>query len=93
MKYSTNFVKKGNTHGISEGDVLTITVEGANFLSGGIYQKGSPMISFQTEPGDNSVDVLVKRKGTSIKGKSVLKVRAYDEAWRGQGWNDTFEIF
>ena len=44
MKYSTNFVKKGSTHGISEGDVLTITVEGANFLSGGIYQKGAPMI-------------------------------------------------
>lgn len=93
MKYITNFVKHGSTHGIAEGEVLNITVDGAHFFSGGIYKNGFPVIAFQTVPGDNEVDVVVKRKGQVLKGKYTLKVRAYDEKWRGAGWDDTFEIF
>ena len=93
MKFSTNFVKHGSTHGISEGSVLNVKVDGAHFISGGIYQNGFPVVIFQTQPGDSEADIIVKRKDKSLKGTAVLKVRAYDDSWKGSGWNDTFEIF
>lgn len=93
MKYSASFVKTSKGNGIKEGSVLTIKVDGAHFFSGAVYQKGFPVIAFQTLPGDNDAEVLIKRKNLSLKGKAVLKVRAYDIDWRGAGWNDEFEIF
>jgi len=92
MKYIANFIKGKNGNVAREGTVLTIKVEGAHFLSGAIYQKGSPIIAFQTEAGDDTVDVLLKRKDKSIKGRAKLKVRAYDTYWRGAGWDDEFDI-
>ncbi len=92
MKYSASFSTSGKGNSIKEGDILKIKVDGAYFFSGGIYQKGFPVIAFQTVPGDNDAEILVKRKGLSLRGKAVLKVRAYDEKWRGSGWNDEFEI-
>lgn len=93
MKYNVNFVKTRDGNGIKEGSVMSIKIDGAYFFSGGIYQKGFPVIAFQTLPGDNDAEILVKRKDRSLKGKAVLKVRAYDERWRGAGWNDEFVIF
>jgi hypothetical protein len=93
MKYNTNFVKTKQGNGIKEGSVLQIKIDGAHFFSGAIYQNNFPVIAFQTIPGDNDTEILVKRKDKSLKGKAVLKVRAYDSQWRGAGWNDEFVIF
>lgn len=92
MKYSTNFKKHKNGNAADEGTVLTIKVEGAYFISGGVYQCGVALLAFQTEAGDDTVDIILKRKGRSIKGKATLKVRAFDSQWRGAGWNDEFTI-
>jgi len=92
MKYLATFIKGKEGNAAREGSVLTVQVEGAHFISGAVYQKGSPIIAFQTEAGDDSVDILLKRKNRSIKGRAMLKVRAYDSCWRGAGWNDEFDI-
>jgi len=92
VKYSANFITSKQGNAAKEGSVLTIRVDGAHFISGGIYQNGFPVIAFQTQAGDNDVDVILRRKDKSLKGKATLKVRAYDSAWRGAGWNDEFEI-
>lgn len=94
MKYNVNFVQsKTDGNSIKEGSVMNIKIDGAYFFSGGIYQNGFPVIIFQTLAGDNEADVLVKVKGRAIKGKAILKVRAFDKDWRGAGWNDEFYIF
>jgi hypothetical protein len=93
MKYSASFTKTAKGNGVKEGSVLSIKVDGSNFFNGGIYQKGFPMLTFQSVPGDIDCEILVKRKGLSLKGKATLKVRAFDSQWRGAGWNDEFEIF
>lgn len=94
MKYITNFVKTpSNGNGIREGSVLNVKIDGAYFFSGAVYQNGFPVITFQTIPGDNDTEIFLKVKGRSIKGKSILKVRAYDKDWRGAGWDDEFVIF
>lgn len=94
MKYNTNFVTAhSGGNGIQEGKILNIKIDGAHFFSGAIYQNGFPVIAFQTIPGDNDADILVKVKGRSIKGKATLKVRAFDKDWRGAGWDDDFVIF
>jgi hypothetical protein len=92
MKYSASFITSKQGNAAKEGTTLRIRVDGAHFISGGIYQNGSPVIAFQTEAGDNDVEVLLKRKDRSLKGKATLKVRAFDSTWRGAGWNDEFEI-
>jgi len=92
MKYSANFVKTKNGNASKEGSVLTVRVEGAHFLNGAVYQNGAPIIVFQTEAGDSDVDILLKLKNRSIKGKAKLKVRAFDSQWRGFGWDDEFDI-
>ena len=92
MKYSASFIKSNSGNAAKEGTILAIRVDGAHFFSGAIYQDGFPIIAFQTQPGSNEADVLLKRKDKSIKGKAILKVRAYDSTWRGAGWNDEFQI-
>ncbi|MFM7796011.1 MAG: hypothetical protein ACKO7N_04535 [Candidatus Nitrosotenuis sp.] len=92
MKYSANFIKGKDGNAAKEGSVLSVRVDGAHFFSGAIYQNGSPIIAFQTQPGDNDAEILLKRKDKSIRGKAILKVRAYDSQWRGAGWNDEFNI-
>lgn len=92
MKYSASFLKGKNGNAAKEGSILSVRVDGAHFLSGAVYQNGSPIIAFQTEAGDNTVDIILKRKDRSIKGKAKLKIRAYDTFWRGAGWDDEFDI-
>ena len=92
MKYSANFITSNNGNAAREGSVLSVRVDGAHFFSGAVYQNGFPIIAFQTEAGSNEVDIFLKRKDKSIKGKAILKVRAYDSTWRGAGWNDEFQI-
>jgi len=92
MKYSANFITTKQGNAVKEGTILKIRVDGAHFITGGIYQCGFPVITFQTEAGDNDVEVLLKRKDRSFRGKATLKVRAFDSTWRGAGWNDEFEI-
>ena len=93
MKYNANFVKTKDGNGAKEGSILNIRIDGAHFFSGAVYQNGFPVLAFQTLAGDNDYDLILKRKDKSIKGKAVLKVRAYDKEWRGAGWNDEFIIF
>jgi len=92
MKYSASFIKGKDGNAAKEGSVLSIRVDGSHFFSGAVYQNGFPVIVFQTQTGDNEVDVFLKRKDRSIKGRATLKVRAYDSQWRGAGWNDEFDI-
>jgi len=92
MKYSANFVKTKKGNAIKENSVLSVKVDGAYFFSGGIYQNNFPIIIFQTPTNTNTHDILLKVANKSIKGKAVLKVRAYDKNWRGYGVNDEFII-
>lgn len=92
MKYSVNWIQTKNGNAAEEGSILKIKIGGAYFFSGAIYQNGFPVIPFQTLPGDDNIEVLIKRKGISLKGQATLKVRAFDKNWRGSGWNDDFDI-
>lgn len=92
MKYTASWIKTRDGNAIKEGSVLRVKVEGAHFFSGAVYQNGFPVIAFQTLPGDNDDEILIKRKDRSLKGKAILKVRAYDKLWKGSGWDDEFLI-
>lgn len=92
MKYAVSFFQGKDGNSVAEGSTLDIKIDGAYFFSGGIYKNGFPVIAFQTIPGDNTMEVVVKRKGISLKGKATLKIKAFDEKWRGSGWSDDFII-
>ena len=92
MKYIVGFERGPNGNQIKEKSILSVKIEGAHFFSGAVYKKGSPVIAFQTIPGDDYEEVVVHRKGMSLRGKAELRIRAFDRSWRGQGWDDEFEI-
>lgn len=92
MKYAANFKKGNKGNFISEGDILSINIDGAYFFSGGIYKDGFPVLAFQTKPGDKKLDLRIKRDGLSLKGNATLKIKAFDKEWKGEGWSDDFII-
>lgn len=92
MKYNVNFEQTKNGNSIKENSIMKIKIDGAHFISGGIYQNNFPVVMFQTQAGDNDAELLVRRKDKSLKGKAVLKIKAFDSEWREFGWTDEFLI-
>jgi len=90
MKIRVNWIKTPQGNGIEEGSTLTITADGADHISGGIYKKGFPVLAIFGK--GSKASIKVKRLGISLKGPAVLKVRAYDKYYRGSGIDDAFEI-
>ena len=102
--YNTNFVKSQTGNVIKSLDTLTVTVEGADHVSGGIYKDNLPIqIDFGFKDPDTGnaqlefklakraiVDGIWRTVGLA-PGKYLLKTRAYI-AGRGQGWEDLFDI-
>ena len=77
-------------NGIREGDTLRISAAGAHHISGGIYKNGFPVLAIFGNGATASIKVL--RKGKSLKGTCILKVRAFDKTYRGFGIDDTFTV-
>lgn len=92
MKYQVSFTKSKTGNSAKEGQPLTITVTGAQFIVYGVYKNGFPVLVGQTNLGDDSDTFLLKRKGIILKGEAVLKVTAYDSSWQRFGWKDSFSI-
>ena len=90
MKITCNWVKTPDGNAIKEGNILKISAPGAHHISGGIYKNGLPIIALFGMGSQASGKVA--RKNKSLKGKALLKVRAYDESYRGFGIDDIFEI-
>ena len=90
MKFIMNCIKTTSGNGIAEGDTLRINAKGASHISGAIYRKGFPVLAI-FGMGENA-KILVKRKGMSLKGQCVLKLRAFDSKHRGFGIDDAFSI-
>ena len=90
MKILVNWIKTPMGNGIREGSTLTITATGASHISGGIYKNGSPVLAIFGYGGKASIKVA--RKGKSLKGNCILKVRAYDQKYRGFGIDDIFVV-
>ena len=51
MKYSASFITSKQGNAAKEGTTLRIRVDGAHFISGGIYQNGSPVILSKQKQG------------------------------------------
>ena len=75
---------------IKEGDILRVSAPGAGHISGGIYKNGFPVLAIFGMGSNASIKVL--RKGKSLKGKCILKIRAFDKTYRGFGIDDIFTV-
>lgn len=75
---------------IREGDTLRVSAPGASHISGGIYRNGSPVLAIFGSGSSASIKVM--RKGKSLKGKCILKIRAFDDKYRGFGIDDIFTV-
>ncbi len=106
--YKSNFKKlEGIGNAIITGDRLTITIPGAEWISGAIYRNNLPYIAGQSHKNDedNNAEtitfLLKKRKITRlgfrvavITGKYQLKLRYGGKSFSSyyNGYNDEFEI-
>ena len=97
--YKVNWIKTPLGNGIRSGDILTVEVEGASHISGGVYKDNLPIQAGFAFGPDPMTFKLAKRAivdgewrtvGLAL-GKYTLKTRAYVDG-RGQGWDDEFEI-
>ena len=91
-KFIINWSKASSTHGIKEGSILRISKaknEGGH-ISGAIYKNGFPVLAIFGS--GNSAFVKVSRKGRSLKGTAILKIRAFDKFGKGTGIDDVFQI-
>ena len=90
MKITCNWVKSPMGNAIKEGDTLRVSAPGAGHISGGIYKNGFPVLAIFGAGSHASIKVI--RKGKSLKGTCILKIRAYDTKYRGFGIDDTFTV-
>ncbi len=90
MKITCNWVKSPMGNAIKEGDTLKISAPNAHHISGGIYKNGFPVLAIFGN-GSNAV-IKVLRKEKSLKGKCILKIRAFDKSYRGFGIDDIFTV-
>ncbi len=90
MKIVCNWVKNKNGNAIKEGNILKINAKGAYYISGGIYQNGLPVLAIVGL--GSSAEIKVHRKNKSLKGKCILKIRAFDKYFKGSGIDDIFEV-
>lgn len=90
MKILCNWVKTKNGNSIKEGNILKINAVGASHISGGIYKNGFPVLAIFGLGSTASIKVL--RKNKSLKGKCILKIRAFDKFYKGSGIDDIFNV-
>ena len=90
MKITCNWVKSPMGNAIKEGSILIVSAPGAGHISGGIYKNGFPVLAIFGMGSTASIKVL--RKGKSLKGKCILKIRAFDKTYRGFGIDDIFTV-
>lgn len=90
MKISCNWVKTKDGNAIKEGNILKINAIGASHISGGIYKNGFPVLAIFGLGSNASIKVL--RKDKSLKGKCILKIRAFDKFYKGSGIDDIFHV-
>lgn len=90
MKITCNWVKSPMGNAIKEGDTLRVNAAGAHHISGGIYKNGSPVLAIFGNGSNANIKVI--RKGKSLKGKCILKIRAFDKSYRGFGIDDIFTV-
>ena len=90
MKILCNWVKTKNGNSIKEGNILKINAVGASHISGGIYKNGFPVLAIFGLGSNASIKVL--RKDKSLKGKCILKIRAFDKFYKGSGIDDIFNV-
>ena len=90
-KIRVNWVRTSKGNGIKEGSILRVNASGAAHVSGAIYKNGYPVIGLFGY-GQNARDRL-KRSKMSLKGRALLKIRAFDKYGRGFGIDDIFEVF
>lgn len=90
MKISCNWVKTKDGNAIKEGNILKINAPGASHISGGIYKNGFPVLAIFGLGSTASIKVF--RKNKSLKGKCILKIRAFDKFYKGSGIDDIFHV-
>ena len=90
MKISVNWIKDSKGNSMIEGGFLRISAPGASHISGGIYKNGSPVLAIFGN--GSTASIKVQRKGKSLKGLCLLKVRAFDAKYRGFGIDDIFQV-
>ena len=90
MKIICNWVKTKNGNSIKEGNILKINAIGASHISGGIYKNGFTVLAIFGLGSNASNKVL--RKDKSLKGKCILKIRAFDKFYKGSGIDDIFNV-
>ena len=90
MKILCNWVKTKNGNSIKEGNILKINAIGASHISGGIYKNGFPVLAIFGLGSKASIKVF--RKDKSLKGKCILKIRAFDKFYKGSGIDDIFNV-
>jgi hypothetical protein len=88
--YKTNFVKTPIGNGIKEKQTLHIDIAKAAHISGAIYKNNLPVIAFFSHGGHATVKI--QRKGRSLKGLCVLKVRGSDKGNKSFGIDDAFVV-
>ena len=93
MTYDVNWISGESGNGISSGRTLVVKIDGAPYLSGGIYKDNLPVLAFFEMSNTASIP-LVKgrtffRKPKPLpKGKYTLKTRTATN-----GWDDEFQIY
>ena len=90
-KIRVNWVRTPKGNGIKEGSILRVTASGAAHISGAVYKKGYPVLAIFGY-GQNA-RIRLKRSKMSLKGRALLKIRAFDKFGRGFGIDDIFEVF
>ena len=71
---------------------ITLSADGARCILFGVYQNGFPVIIGQSQDGHNTINLVLKRAGKSLKGKATLKITAYDQSWASYGFQKDFNI-
>ncbi len=91
--YSVNWIKGNQGNGINSGETVIVKVDGADYLSGGIYKDNLPVLAF-FEMKDTAEIALIKgktffgRPKPLTKGTYTLKTRTATN-----GWDDEFQIY
>ena len=89
--YDVNWTKTRIGNGIREGNTLMISIPKASHISGAIYKNNVPVLAIFGH--GTKARIKVQRKGRSLKGLCVLKIRGADRRNRGFGVDDAFIVF
>ena len=90
MRFHINWKKTPKGNGIAEGSILRVNAPGASHISGSIYKNGFPVLAIFGM--GSRASIKVKRKNKSLRGRAILKLRAYDKYGKGFGIDDIFEV-